>query len=978
MLAVLLARAGHTVSADRLVDEIWGERPPRTAHNTVQGYVMRLRRLLGADANDLLLTRNRGYQVTVADEELDAVAFKRLLESGQRDLGEGRLHAAAGELAAALALWHGPAFADVPATSIVTAETARLEQYRLTALETRLDTDLALGRHGETVDELHRLTTEYPLRERLRELLMLALYRCGRRAEALEAYSDGRAMLVKELGLEPGPELRRLEQDILADDPGLLPGTGTITTTSLGTPAQLPADIGGFTGRQAQLDRLDELIANHDNATTVVLSAIAGTAGVGKTALAVHWAHRVRDRFPDGQLHVDLRGYSTGTPVRPIEALSRFLRALGVAADQVPVDVDEAAALYRSLLADRRMIVVLDNAFQPDQVRPLLPGASGCLVLVTSRSALAGLVARDGAHELTLDVLTAKESGALLRGLLGAERTDAQPRATAELAELCAHLPLALRIAAAQLLAQPKLAIAGYVAQLRAGDRLDSLRVAGDEQAAVLPAFAQSYSALPDDTRRLFRLLGSAPGFDVTAEAAAALADISHHDAGARLARLAAGHLLEEHTPGRYGCHDLLRQYARERGRHEDTESELDSALRRLYDWYLHAVDAAAAMLYPQMRRMSSHPTQDQPRAANFDDHTDALAWLDAERANLVAAVTHAAEHRPWPVAGLIAESLRGYFWLRMYTVDWLAVASAGQSIAESTGDPNAATAALLSLADINFRQGHHREATEYSARALAIARHVGWQPGMATALSYLGNLHLLSGRLTEALEHHEQALTLNRRAGRLPKQGSNLLGLGRIHRQLGSPKEALFYLTHALSINRKLESASGEADVLYHLGAAWGEIGDLGEAADLLRHALRMAQEVGHRGLEAEARVELATVHREAGRYTVAFEEVTAGLELARDANDRPCETDALHVLGTIHQRHGNHTEAARYYRLALDLARDTGYRFTEAKTLIGLAVVCHEPEHARQAAAIADEAGYRTLTAEARRVIDNFVHNG
>ncbi|ALG12333.1 AfsR/SARP family transcriptional regulator [Kibdelosporangium phytohabitans] len=704
VLAVLLARAGHTVSADRLVDEIWGERPPRTAHNTVQGYVMRLRRLLGADANDLLLTKNRGYQVAVAAEELDAAAFKRLLESGQRDLGEGRLHAAAGELAAALALWQGPAFADVPATSIVAAETARLEQYRLTALETRLDTDLALGRHVETVDELHRLTTEHPLRERLRGLLMLALYRCGRRAEALETYSQGRAELVKELGLEPGPELRRLEQDILADDPGLLSIAGTATAASLGTPAQLPADVAGFVGRQTQLHQLDKLLTDRGTATTVLISAIAGTAGVGKTALAVHWAHRVRDRFPDGQLHVDLRGYSTGSPMRPIEALARFLRALGVAADRVPVEVDEAAALYRSLLADRRMIVVLDNAFQPEQVRPLMPGAPGCLVLVTSRSVLAGLVATDGAYELTLDVLTAKESDALLRGLLGTERIEAQPRATADLAELCAHLPLALRIAAAQLLGQPRLAVAGYVDQLRSGDRLDSLRVAGDEQTAVLPAFTQSYSALPDGTRRLFRLLGSVPGPGITAEASAALAGISRQDAGARLATLAAGHLLEERVPGRYGCHDLLRQYAKERSRHEDTESERDSALRALYDWYLHTVDEAAAMLYPEMQRLSLPPERDQPRAAGFDDHTDALAWLDTERANLVAVVTHAAQHQPWPVAGLIAESLRGYFWLRMYTVDWLEVASAGQSIAESTGDPKAVTAALLSLADINFR----------------------------------------------------------------------------------------------------------------------------------------------------------------------------------------------------------------------------------------------------------------------------------
>jgi hypothetical protein len=392
----------------------------------------------------------------------------------------------------------------------------------------------------------------------------------------------------------------------------------------------LPADVTAFTGRRRQLEALDGLLESGADTTAVVISAIAGTAGVGKTGLAVHWAHRVRDRFPDGQLYVNLRGYAPTPPASPLEALAGVLRALGVAAEQVPVETEQAAGLYRTLLADKRMLVLLDNARDPDQVRPLLPGGPGSLVVVTSRHRLSGLVVKEGACRLTLDVLTPEEANQLLARLLGETRVHAEPAAAAELARACAHLPLALRIAAATLADRPQLSIAGYVAELGQGDRLGALAVDGDEQAAVRAAFDLSYAALAPGARRLFRLLGLVPGPEVTADAAAALTGTLPERAARLLDRLAAAHLIDQDTAGRFAFHDLLRLYAAERARHEDTGEERKAATRRLLDWYLHTVDAAARMLYPDKLRLPL-PLAEAPRPATpFADHRGALAWCEA------------------------------------------------------------------------------------------------------------------------------------------------------------------------------------------------------------------------------------------------------------------------------------------------------------------------------------------------------------
>jgi DNA-binding SARP family transcriptional activator len=965
VLAVLLTDAGRVVSMDRLVHEIWGEHPPRTAFNTIQGYVGRLRRLLPGAS---LVTRDRGYQLLVADDEVDSRVFERLLEAAQRDVLDGRVAEGADKLSGALALWRGAALLDVPASPTVTDEANRLEQRRLTAVEARAGAELDLGRHEERVDELARQVTEHPLRERLRGHLMLALYRCGRRAEALEVYRGGRELLVAELGIEPGPDLRALEHEILASDQATAAPPAVRPAPVRIVPAELPSDVPGFVGRRPAVDRLDRLLAGG-----VLVVTVSGTPGVGKTALAVHWAHRVRERFADGQLYMDLRGYSSGPAARPIDVLARFLRALGVPAEQVPSDVDEAAALYRSVLDDRRVLVLLDNARHPEQIRPLLPGTPGCVVLVTSRDVLSGLVARDGARDLRLDLLTEQEAPRLLAGVLDDDRARAEPEALAELAGLCARLPLALRIAAANLAESPHRTVADHVALLRAGDRLGGLAVEGDEQAAVRATFALSYLAQSDDARRLFRFIGLLPFPDITVDAAAALADSDAAYAGRLLARLTTANLISEHAAGRYACHDLLRLYASERAEHEDDERDRAAAVRRVHEWYLRTVDVAASLLYPQMRRLTLPPTRIRPTDL---DAAGALAWLDAERHNLVAAITHPAGHRPLSLVAVLADALRGYFWLRMYTVDWYAVAHAGLAAAESSAEPRARIASLLSLADVNFRQGRYENATEYSTRALVASEEHDWAEGTAAAHNNLGNLARLSGRAERAAEHHRRALAINQRIGRLASQANNLGNLGGVYWNLGRLRDALAAFTEALAIARKIGSSHGEAVAVGAVGGLQRDLGNLDDALAQLHQAVTRTGEVGDRGGEVDVRTELAAANGDAGRYPEALDEVNAALSLARDIAYRHGEVKALNTAGRIHLLLGSRADAIELHRRAFALAAGIDHRYGQAAALIGLATARDTEASAASASAeaaleLADADGYRVLDGLARTVL-------
>ena len=572
LLAVLLLYSNHVVSADVLVEALWGSEPPPSARAAMRNYVKRLRKVLDDAGHDLIRSVSGGYLIRVPAGDLDVTRFEELERAGQGAAAAGDWDHAADLLRAALSLWRGEALEDARSEWLAVRELPRLAELRLRALETRIDLDLRLGRRAEAIAELWRLTNLHPLRERLYRLLMLALCQDGRYAEALAVYQSARRVLITELGTEPGPDLRRLHQRILTSDPALAgPGPRHAAPVTLSgarggalPPRQLPQAARHFSGRSAELVVLRQITDEPADAGRPAVIAVTGAAGVGKTALALRWAHEVAFRFPDGQLHADLRGYDPGSPVPPAEVLARFLRSLGVPGAEIPADQTERAARFRSLLTGQRVLVVLDNARSAEHVRPLLPATPGCAVVVTSRDSLAGLVVRDGAQRLDLDLLPLTDAVHLLRSLIGG-RVDADPAAAQTLAVECARLPLALCAAAELAAGCPAAPLAELVRQL--GDRhqrLDLLDGGGDPRTALRAVFSWSYQHLDSDSARALRLLGLHPGIDIEPYAGAALMGTTVAQARRLLSALARAHLIRPVGPARYAMHDLLRVYAAE------------------------------------------------------------------------------------------------------------------------------------------------------------------------------------------------------------------------------------------------------------------------------------------------------------------------------------------------------------------------------------------------------------------------------
>jgi DNA-binding SARP family transcriptional activator len=585
LLAVLLLNANQPVSPGRLEAALWPGLPPDSVNAILRTYVSGLRGALHLSERERLprLTKEpAGYQLALLPDDLDLAMFDDLSARGRQALRLGDPARAARLLSDALALWRGEPAEEVALDVDGSATLADLAERRLFAEEAWADARLALGGGADLIGRLRALVTDQPLRERARGHLMLALYRSGRKAEALEEFRALRRRMADELGIEPSTPVQELHRQILADDPALAPASALPPTA----PRQLPRDIGDFTGRDVQLREMKALLAQADLGSPVI-TVIMGTPGAGKTALAVHFAHQVADRFPDGQLYADLHGHAEGAPVSPAEVLRRFLHALGP--KEVPGDPDEAAALYRSLLAGKRTLILLDNATTASQVRPLLPGSADCLVLVTSRSRLPGLLARDSAAPVTVGPLAESEGVILLRRILGDSRVDAEPDAAAALVARCASLPLALRVAAERAAYRPRLSLAGLATELADEQhRLDKLTSGEDVYATVRSAFSWSYRNLAPDAGRMFRLLGLHPGPDIGVPAAAAVCATSPAQAQRLLEVLAAEHLVDEVAAGRYRLHDLLRVYAAERAAADESPTDRVAAIWRVITWYLH------------------------------------------------------------------------------------------------------------------------------------------------------------------------------------------------------------------------------------------------------------------------------------------------------------------------------------------------------------------------------------------------------
>jgi DNA-binding SARP family transcriptional activator len=929
LVAALLLDANRVVPVDRLVASAWGADPPASARTVVRNRVSVVRRLISPrDGAGLIETRGSGYVLNVDDDQLDARRFDRLVTRADGLAAGGESGGAAQMLAEALRLWRGPALDGLHTPSLVGAA-QRLEEARARALERRVELELAVGRHREVLPELSALTQAYPFRERLLEYLMLALYRAGRQSEALELYRHTRALLTDQLGVEPGPALQRLHEAILRGDvelAGPRPPPAAVGAAAPQVPRQIPLQGFGFTGRGREIAWLDELLRAGDG-----VGVLAGSAGVGKTALAVHWAHGVSDRFPDGQLYLDLRGYACEQPMPPIEALAQMLRALGVPPGGVPVEVAEAAALYRSRLAGRRLLVLLDNAGSAEQVRPLLPGVAGCLVLVTSRDRLGGLVAREGAHRLALDVLPAVEARALLARMLGADRAEADGAAIDDLARVCAYLPLALRIAAANL-TDPSCDIAEYVNELVAGDRLAALEV--DGEAAVRAAFDLSYRSVPPAGQQLFRLLGVVPGPDFTVDAAAALADGDREDVARVLRILAGAHLVHRHRPDRYTFHDLLRDYARERV----DPDEAAAARVRLFEWYTHGADRAGQLLHPQVLRPPT-PASGASGPGPFPaDRDRALAWLRAEAPNLVAACLVGGDLGLHPQTSRLAYFLRGYAMLHWDRATAQSVCEAGLRSAVAEGDLRGQVVLHWALANAAHSQARYPEAMTDLRRGLRLGRAAGWRHGEIQSYVNLGVVCGEIGQLKRALAEVSRALRISREIGYDRGVVTALVNLGTVQAGLGRLPLAERTLRAAVDACREGDWHASAGAALDSLGGVVRDLGRLDEALDQLAVAMALAQATGSRYAHSASTAKLATVHALAGRHEEARRYAEEAVRCAQGFGARLRQADAINALGMAHAVGGDHRDAVDCHRDAVRLADGTtGRQYVEA--LIGLA---------------------------------------
>jgi DNA-binding SARP family transcriptional activator/predicted negative regulator of RcsB-dependent stress response len=912
VLAGLLSRADQTVSLDWLVGLLWDGHPPASARRNVQLYIHRLRAVVGSDR---IPARPGGYLIRAGDA-LDAAQFRRLATQGSGALRGGDVAVADDKLRAALDLWRGPAYAEFADCPAIAEEAARLDELRLTVYEQWTEAELALGRHDRPVHVLSELVRAHPYRESLRGLLMRALYGAGRQADALRLYRDTRTLLAEQLGIEPGPQLQRLHEQMLHGEAQLAPASVDAVaaiTGGVGVPRELPADVAGFAGRADALKALDEMLPGDANETVgpVVISAVSGTAGVGKTALAVHWAHRVHDRFPHGQLYVNLRGFDpTGAAMAPAEAIRRFLDALAVAPQRIPTDPDAQVNLYRTLLAGRRMLVVLDNARDPDQVAPLLPGAPGCLVLVTSRSRLTGLIASTGARPLPLDLLTVDEARDLLVRRLGPDRVAAEPDATDELITRCARLPLALAIVAANAATHPDLPLAALADQLRhSRARLDALSTSDTPTTDVRAVFSWSYRALSEDAARLFRLLGLHPGPDISVAATASLAALPVAGTRALLAELGRAGLLAENTPGRHAFHDLLRTYAADLAHTTDRDEQRHAAIHRMFDHYLHTAHAAARLLDPARDKLTLVPPRAGTAPEELSDHEQALAWFTAEHAVLLAVVDHAAavsDTHTWQLAWAFDAFLdrRGH-WHDLVTVLHVAVGAAGRladpraqarahrhlahahsrlgrldeahthlrhalDLTAQAGDQAEQAHIHLTLASVLMERTSHREAVDHSRQALDLYRAAGHRRGQANALNAIGWLCVLLGDHQQALTSCQQALALQQELGDRVGQAATRDSLGYAHHHLGQHTEAITCYQHAIDLHRALGDRYFEADSLTHLGDTHHAIGNPAAARTAWQRAQDILTEIDHPDAD-QIRAKLAGLEGQTAPPTLA-----------------------------------------------------------------------------------------------------------
>ncbi|WP_420034167.1 BTAD domain-containing putative transcriptional regulator [Streptomyces sp. cg28] len=921
LLAALLLRDGRTATASELIDALWGEDPPSQALAALRTYASRLRKILDPD---VLVSESGGYAIRLPRRDaLDLAVAEELAADAEKARQSGDLCQARALLRKTLGLWDGEPLAGVPGPYAET-QRARLEEWRLQLLEFCLDMDLEQGCHAEAVSELTALTAAHPLRERLRELLMLALYRSGRQAEALAVYADTRRLLADELGVDPRPGLSELQQRILRADPGLAePSAPPAEPPAVPVrPAQLPATVPDFTGRADFVRELSDALSAASSETgaggVMAVSAVAGIGGVGKTTLAVHVAHAARSAFPDGQLYVDLQGAGPHA-AEPEAVLGSFLRALGTADSAIPDSPDERAALYRSTLDGRRVLVLLDNARDAAQVRPLLPGTEGCAALITGRVRMVGLA---GAHLVDLDVMSPEEALQLFTRIVGEERVAAEREAALDVVAACGFLPLAIRIAASRLAARRTWTVSVLAAKLADGRRrLDELQ-AGD--LAVKATFELGYGQLEPAQARAFRLLGLADGPDISLSAAAATLDLDPDEAEDLLEQLVDMSLLESAAPGRYRYHDLVRLYARACAeRDEDPGTGRDAALSRLLDFYLSTVSGVYLIDRPG-DRLVDHLTPSAYPGLTFESRRAAQDWLYAEAVSLLACVRQSA--RPgtlrravdtlWAAIDL-AESGAN-------SKEYEAVAALLRDAAQEHGALHVEARALTALAFVHHISGSRFDvALQEAQRAAELAATANDPLTGCWASNISGVVSLYQSRNQEGEAHFTRAIADFRALGDRPGEASALCNLSRIHLAADRTDRAVALARQGTAMYDEMGHDLKGANGRYALGLALTQSGRLTEAADCLQQALGVFRDSRQRLWEGMTLFRLAEVDIAAGRPGQAAAHSETALTLLRGIGGDWRRGNVLTVLGRALDSIGQLDRAQVCWREALDIFR-------------------------------------------------------
>ncbi|MEV5435118.1 BTAD domain-containing putative transcriptional regulator [Streptomyces sp. NPDC052682] len=891
LLAALLLREGRTATAAELIDALWGEEPPSQALAAVRTYASRLRKVL---ASGVLVSESGGYAIRgLGEGALDLAVAQDLATEADKARSAGDLCHARDVLRRALALWDGEALAGVPGP-YAEAQRARLEEWRLQLLESCLEMDLEQGCHAEAVSELTALTAAHPLRERLRELLMLALYRSGRQAEALAVYADTRQLLAEELGVDPSPDLKDLQQRILRADPGLAepPSPAPEPAAAPVRPAQLPATVPDFTGRTAFVRELSEVLASSEGRVMAV-SAVAGIGGVGKTTLAVHVAHQARAAFPDGQLYVDLQGAGPRA-AEPETVLGAFLRALGTADSAIPDSLEERAALYRSVLDGRRVLVLLDNARDAAQVRPLLPGTDGCAALVTSRVRMVDLA---GAHLVDLDVMAPDEALALFTKIVGEERVAAEREAALDVVAACGFLPLAIRIAACRLAARRTWTVSVLAAKLAdERRRLDELQ-AGD--LAVKATFELGYGQLEPAQARAFRLLGLADGPDISLAAAAAVLDLPVEETEDLLESLVDTSLLESAAPGRYRFHDLVRLYARACAeRDELPPSEREQAVSRLLDFYLATAAGVYAMERPGDRAVDHLEATRHP-GLTFTDHREALDWLYSEANCLLACVRQSVSPGNLRKAVDLLLAAKDLAESGANAHQFGTAASVVRDAAAAAGDARAEGRARTTLAQVHNTAGRFADAEEEAHQAVLLAARADDPWLDCHAYNERGIVAIYHNDHAEAERHLRRSIDAFRADSNRPGEASALCNLSRVHLALGQVNSAVRLARAGVEIYRQMGLTLRLANGSYALGLALAEAAQPEAAEARLSEALVIFRDSRQRLWEGMTLFRLAQVDLTARRPARAAAHAEAALNVLRGIGGPWRRGNVLTVLG-------------------------------------------------------------------------------